>query len=230
MTDLPDTIDQMAVAPGREVGLNLVVSALEEDIVFGRLHQRERLIEEDLMERFGAKRHVIRQALVELERIGLVERIPNRGSSVRAYSPETVLQLYDVREVLEVHAAKLILLPLPKADLAKLKHVQGVHDQAVADVDFRMVFRSNIEFHRLFFGFCGNPFLAKSIDEYAHRTHGIRFYALADPNEHKRARDEHHQMIRALEIGDREELVELCRRHLVPAKNIYINAVKKYLV
>ncbi|PVE21217.1 GntR family transcriptional regulator [Microvirga sp. KLBC 81] len=228
MADSLQLEDQSASAPGQEI-LSHVVNSLEEDIVLGRLHQRERLIEEDLMGRFGAKRHVIRQALVELERMGIVERIPNRGSSVRAYSAEIVLQLYDVRSVLETHAAKLIPLPLPKADLDRLKSIQHVHDKAVADVDFRMVFRSNIEFHRTLFGLCSNPFLAKSIEEYEHRTHGIRFYALADPGEHKRARDEHHQMIKALEEGDRERLVELCRRHLLPAKSIYIQAAKKHL-
>jgi DNA-binding GntR family transcriptional regulator len=228
MADALHTAASEAAAAGREA-LTTVVNTLEEDIVLGRLHQRERLIEDDLMERFGAKRHVVRQALLELERMGIVERIPNRGSSVRAYSPETVLQLYDVREVLEIHAATLIPLPLPKDDLDRLKSVQDIHDKAVADVDFRMVFRSNIEFHRVLFRCCGNPFLAKSIEEYEQRTHGIRFYALADPNEHARTRDEHHQIIRALEEGNRERLIELCHRHLLPAKNIYIQAANKHL-
>lgn len=157
MPDASNTLDETAV-PGRVATLGFLVSALEEDIVFGRLHQRERLIEDELMERFGAKRYVIRQALTELERIGIVERIPNRGSSVRGYSPETVTHLYEVRELLEVHSAKLIPLPLPKAGLDKLKEIQSVHDQGVADVDFRKVFRSNIEFHRVFLDFAAIRF------------------------------------------------------------------------
>jgi DNA-binding GntR family transcriptional regulator len=225
-TGAPDRL--AAPGPGGgEVRLEAIVSELEEDIVFGRLHQRERLIEDDLIARFGAKRHVIRQALTDLERLGIVERVPNRGASVRAYSVETVNQLYDVREVLEVFAASRIPLPLPAEDLARLQRVQELHDRAVDEVDFRMVFRSNIEFHRVFFGLCGNPFLAASIDEYAHRAHGIRFYALADPNEHKRARKEHHETIAALRTGDREALIDVCRRHLAPARRIYIQAIER---
>src|SRR5579862_1938340 len=68
--------------------LRIVVSKLEEDVILGRLHPRERLVEDDLMARFGAKRHVVRQALVALERTGVVERIPNRGARVRAYRSE----------------------------------------------------------------------------------------------------------------------------------------------
>src|SRR5277367_5929443 len=74
--------------------LRMVVSKLEEDVILGRLHPRERLVEDDLMARLGAKRHVVRQALAELERMGVVERIPNRGARVRAYDTKEVQQLY----------------------------------------------------------------------------------------------------------------------------------------
>ena len=53
--------------------------------MLGRLHPRERLIEDELMRRFGVKRHVVRRGLADLERMGVVERVPNRGAMVRAY-------------------------------------------------------------------------------------------------------------------------------------------------
>ncbi len=66
--------------------LEEIVSRLEEDIVLGELLPRERLVEDALLARFDTKRHVIRQALMELDRMGLIERVPNRGAQVRAYS------------------------------------------------------------------------------------------------------------------------------------------------
>ena len=50
---------------------------------------RERLIEDESSARFGASRHEIRSAFVELERIGLVTRRPNRGAVVRDFSSNT---------------------------------------------------------------------------------------------------------------------------------------------
>ena len=47
-------------------GAATLASALEFDILFGRLKPRERLVEDALMQRFGVKRHAVRQALVEL--------------------------------------------------------------------------------------------------------------------------------------------------------------------
>jgi DNA-binding GntR family transcriptional regulator len=99
--------DETGTGPGigQPASLAAIVNQLEEDIVFGRLHPCQRVIEDDLITRFAAKRHVVRQALADLERMGLIERIPNRGALVRAYGPDEVKQLYVVRDLLETQAA-----------------------------------------------------------------------------------------------------------------------------
>src|ERR1700731_4335496 len=83
-----------------------IVAQLEEDIVLGFVHLRERLIEDALMERFAAKRYAVREALAQLTRLGLVERLPNRGALVRALTPAEVHEIYFVRELLEAAAAR----------------------------------------------------------------------------------------------------------------------------
>ncbi len=51
---------------------------------------------------------MVREALAELEKLGLVERAPNRGASVRAFSPGEVQQIFEMRELLHGHAAASI--------------------------------------------------------------------------------------------------------------------------
>ena len=82
-----------------------LVAALQEDIVLGRLAPGARLVEEELAERFRTKRHVLREAFIELERFGLIERRRNRGASVRQLTLQDVSQIYAVREILERAAA-----------------------------------------------------------------------------------------------------------------------------
>ena len=53
----------MAVNKQKRDATRAIIKSLEHDIIFGRLHPRERLIEDELMERFSAKRHTIRTAL-----------------------------------------------------------------------------------------------------------------------------------------------------------------------
>jgi DNA-binding GntR family transcriptional regulator len=202
------------------------VDTLEEDIVFGRLHPRERLTEDALMERFGLKRHVVRQALAELEQMGVVERRRNVGAVVRAFDAHEVVELYALREVLECHAAGLIDMPVPPQRLQALIDVQQHHDAAVAAEDPRAVFRINQAFHRELFALSDNAVLQQAIGEYARRTHPIRFGTLAAAAYRERARQEHWAMIEALREGRRDDLVALCRRHLLPSRDAYLAAEK----
>jgi DNA-binding GntR family transcriptional regulator len=213
-----------ASARGEAELLRSVMANLEEDIVLGRLHPKERLIEDELIDRFAAKRHVVRQALADLEKMGVVERVPNRGATVRAYGLEEIQQLYVLRNLLEGHAAHLIPMPLPKADIDELRRVQLSHDKAVGANDLGAVFHANVNFHELLFSKTGNPYLADAIRQFALRTHGIRFYCLTYPGYLDQARREHWQMIKAIEECDRPALEQLCSRHLLASRQCYEKA------
>ncbi len=218
-----------AVARDRDVDNTVarVSDTLEEQIVLGALHPRERLVEDDLCERFALKRHVVRQVLAELEQRGLVERRKNIGALVKSYTPEEVMDLYGVREILETSAAQRISLPVPEERLAELRKIQQAHDAAAAAGDMRAVFRSNMAFHRTFFALSDNRALTEAIREYERRTHAIRSASLMFPQYVEKARVEHHRMLEALAARDLATLVELCRSHLVPARDAYIEAYQR---
>src|SRR3546814_15054541 len=67
--DTPGTVDRT----------RRLADLIEEEIVLGWLQPRERLIEEDLAARFEVKRHIVREAIFELERIGQDGRTSWRG-------------------------------------------------------------------------------------------------------------------------------------------------------
>src|SRR5260370_1195499 len=93
----------LARAPGRRpsgTSVGAISARVEEDIVLGRLQPREHLVEQDLADRFGTHRAAVRQALFDLDKKGLIERVPNRGALVRDLSPDDVQQIYAVREEL----------------------------------------------------------------------------------------------------------------------------------
>lgn len=203
-----------------------IVNALEEQIVLGWLMPRERLLEERLAEEFSCKRHVVREALSELERIGLVERIPNRGAMVRLLRPEEVTQIYSIREVLETLAAEQIPLPASSDLIGTLTEIQERHSSAIESGDSRRAFRANLEFHETFFSACGNPYLAEIIRSAAQKVHGARFFTASSPEHLKKACDEHWAIIRALRDGDRQQLVRLCRDHIGPSRDAYLSAVQ----
>jgi DNA-binding GntR family transcriptional regulator len=201
-----------------------IVRDLGEDIVFGLFHPKERLTEEDLIARFGLKRHVVREALTQLDSMGLVVRVPNRGAYVRELTPKEVIEIYEVREILEVAAALRTPIPAPKKVIEVLKKVQNQHSEAIANHDLRSVFRLNIQFHREQFLACQNAKLAQSIMEYAQQAHLIRAIKYAEPGHLQKVERDHRRIIKAMEGKNRDALVEVVRNHLPDSRDAYLRA------
>jgi DNA-binding GntR family transcriptional regulator len=202
-------------------------SVLEEEIVLGVLHPRERLVEDELMARFGYKRHVVRQALAQMEKQGLVQRKKNSGAQVRALNPKEVTEIYALREILETSSARLIKLPVPPAQLAPLVAIQRIHDAAVRAADPRAVFRANLAFHAALHALSGNDTLIEAIAEYARRTYPVRLSTLVAPEFLEQARQDHEGIIDALRLGDQERLLALCASHLRPSRDTYLTNLKR---
>ena len=204
------------------MGPNDLVAALQEDIVLGRLAPGTRLVEEELTERFHTKRHVLREAFVELERFGLIERRRNRGASVRQLTPDDVAQIYAVRGILERAAAGQMPFPLERKRYQAIESAQRRHDAAVEAGDAKAVFRANFEFHEALFAACGNPYLAAAIDDFRKKTHVVWSYAIIKPEYFRNAQREHRAMLKALRDGDRKRLIELCAAHLDISRQAYL--------
>jgi DNA-binding GntR family transcriptional regulator len=202
--------------------LERTVAALQEDIVLGRLAPGARLIEEDLADRLQTKRHVLRQAFMELERFGLIERKRNHGASVRQLTLQDVSQIYAVRSILESAAAAQIPLPIGRAALNAIVAAQRKHDAAVDVGDPKAVFRANFGFHDALFAACGNPYLAAAIDDFRKKTHVVWSYAIVRPAYFRDAQREHKAMLKAIRDGNRKKLIQLCTQHLEISRNAYV--------
>lgn len=211
----------LALRPGPH-GLTDLVDALEEEIVLGWLQPRERLIEDEIVARFDMKRHVVREAIFALERMGLAKRQRNKGAVVRVLDPAEVMQIYEVRIALETLAAERIPLPPPPKVVQELRVIQTDHQKAVDDQDPRAAFRANMRFHAAFFAACGNAHLTELIRVSAQKVHAARSLTATDPAYLTRASAEHWAIIDAMEIGDRARLVALCRSHILPSRDVYI--------
>jgi DNA-binding GntR family transcriptional regulator len=206
---------------------SIIAAGLEEDIVMGRRHPRERLVEQDLCKQFNTHRIDVRHAFFELEKKGIILRIPNRGAIVRDLTPKEVVDIYAVREELEVMAARILPFPVAIGDLDKLDELQRKHSAAVDRGDLLTVFHSNLHFHQVLFGLCQNTCLIETIEQCAQKVYGIRSYANAFPETLDRARRDHVDMIDALRASCRDDLIALTRRHLKPSPEAYIHAYER---
>lgn len=198
-----------------------IARTLEEDIIFGRLKPGEKLPEEELSERFAASRHQVREALANLQLVGIVVKERNKGVSVRRFSAEQVLQMYEVREILQRQAALMIALPVPGRILDRLNTIHAEYGNAISRRDYRAIHETNDCFHMEFFRLCGNDFLWQSVKQYMDLSYTIR--ANAFNLEHQKiAHQEHAAMIGLLSSRDSWALAQLCVDHIQYSKQQYL--------
>jgi len=98
----------------------VIVEQLLLDIFQGRLKAGERLVITMLAERFGVSQSPIREALVALEGIGILDSEPNRGAVVRRVTESDVKEVCQVRRALECTAVRLAC---GRTDLAQLQEL-----------------------------------------------------------------------------------------------------------
>ncbi len=202
--------------------IEAMLSAIEEDIVFGVMPPHARLVEDRLIERFDTKRHLVREVFARLEDLGLVVRVPNRGAVVAELTPDEVRAIYDVREMLETGAAHRTRLPAAPSITDEMSRVQEKHSRAVEEENFRAVFRHNIDFHRIQYSACDNPYLVHSIHEYARKAHLIRAVKYADKAHMRRVVSQHWAIIEAMRGSDNDLLARLIREHMPGSPEEYI--------
>lgn len=190
-----------------------VFQPLKDDIVFGRLHPRERLVELDLADRFGCNRANIREALNELAKLGLVEYVANKGASVVDLTITDIKEIYRVRIELEALAAEWIPVPVASHDVDALSAIQEKHRQAVLGKDFPAIFEHNASFHEALNGLCGNTHLMRLIREMAVRALPIRYSAYMSEEYLNDVMQDHMDIVQALRDGEQEALVSVIRRH-----------------
>ena len=202
-----------------------IARALEEDIIFGRLAPGARLTEDMLLSRFDVTRHFVRQALMQLEQMGVVERERNKGARVRSLTADEVRQIYEVRELVQRQAALMIRLPAPARLIDELGAIHEEHGRHIASGFLRGVHEANDRFHLVMFGACGNRYLVRTIEQYMRFSLPVRANSMADPALLEISHSHHRLMIEMLKGQDQWALAQLCVDHLQPSKRRYLDRV-----
>ena len=90
----------------RQARRSRVVYGILHAIFKGELAGGDRLVEEELGAKFGVSRTPVREALTELAAIGVIWLKPNHGAMVRPFGTKQLVEIYQIRRVLEMEAAR----------------------------------------------------------------------------------------------------------------------------
>ncbi|WP_314503920.1 GntR family transcriptional regulator [uncultured Microbacterium sp.] len=112
-----------------------VTDIIRSAIVRGEYAPNQRLIEADLSDTFAASRATVRTALLELANEGLVERLPNKGSRVRAISVEEAIEILEVRIGVEGLCAAKTAASVSDDEIEQFRRLRHDMVDAVAEGD-----------------------------------------------------------------------------------------------
>ena len=135
-----------------------VKDVLLQRIVSGELQPGERLVETRIAQELGTSQAPVREALRDLQLLRLVESEPFRGSRVRVFDEEELIEVYPVRASLEELAARLAAEKL-EGDVSALEVEFEAMREAVRRGDTNALAQHDIAFHRLIVEAAGNSVL-----------------------------------------------------------------------
>lgn len=188
---------------------------LIEAIAKGELAPGTRLREVELSERLGLSRTPVREALRALESDGIVHHQPRQGAVVRQLDHAEVMELYEMRAVLEGTAARLAAR---MASEVELRGLIALNEDFTAAMDPKVAAQINRQFHRALCGAARNRFLTKAVEGLEKTLLILGPTTLMLDARVKEAAAEHAAIIAALQARDGREAEMLMRGHIESAQ------------
>jgi DNA-binding GntR family transcriptional regulator len=208
------------VANGQPLRDN-VRERIRRGIADGRWTPGARLVERELADEFAVSRVPVREALQMLEREGFVELLPRRGAVVRQITPAVVSDLFDVRQALEVLAARQAAERIDDAGLERLFAVLEDGRRALAAGDHAWSGSANTAFHEAIIDLAGNEPLRELLEPLPGRLKWL----FRQTTDYPRVQAEHEQMFAGLAARDAELAGAVALAHVRASRHMVLDAV-----
>ncbi|MEU2182000.1 GntR family transcriptional regulator [Streptomyces thermolilacinus] len=186
-----------------------VLEEIKHAILTGQLPPGRALVETELAARFGVSKTPVREALKTLAGTGLVVMSQYKGATVRTVDAAMAREVYDVRLLLEPEAVRRTIARRASLEAAgqALVRADGAADQAERSL-------ANREFHRALYLPCGNPLLARMLDEVRDQAALVSTVAWSADPSWRREADEHREILRLALAGDAEGAARAVHEHI----------------
>jgi DNA-binding GntR family transcriptional regulator len=215
---LPDPVTPVVGLPLRDV----VREKIRTRIAEGVWGPGVRLVERDLAEEFEVSRVPVREALRALESEGFVDLLPRRGAVVRDLNQSVVADLFDIRQVLEALAARLVAERIDEAGLEQLAEVLRDGRRAVEAGDHTECGTANTAFHETLLQLAGNDSLRSVLEPVTGRLRWL----FRQTTDHERVQREHEQLYAALEMRDAELAAAVALAHVRASRHMVLDGMQ----
>lgn len=190
--------------------------SLMKQIISGERKAGEKLTEDGLCHLFGISRTPAREALVKLDRDGLVERLPRNGWRISIPSRQQVCQMFECRREIECLALRRAFGRIPVSELTELKELLLDSNQDLKERSFA----ADEQFHGLVADYCGNDYLKEILNRLRRQTAPYRFFR-TDCFAPDELLQERLALVEAVLSGDIEDAVSKLSEHITSGVRMF---------
>ncbi len=205
-----------------------ITKVLRDKILTGVLKGGEQLLEERLKEEFGVSRTPLREAFRVLEKEGLVEILPRRGTFVKKISRQDIEQNFPVRAVLEGLAARLAYGNLTEQDIEEMEDIFSCMEEAARQRDFIEYARHHSSLHEIFISASKNDILIALLRTLRMHTLWHRYTYKYYEQDFENSLKVHRRIIDLLKQKDSslDEIEKLVREHIEMALESFLDSMR----
>ena len=191
-----------------------VYELLRGDIVLGVLKPLDPIRESEIADRLGVSRTPVREALLRLANLGLVDIYPQSGTRVAPIRLEKVRAAQLIREAVEGEVVRRACRSATDQHLDEIGHL--IEDQAIAARrnDLRRLFELDEEFHRAIFRAAGVPAVADELEDIKAHLNRLRYVSVNWPRGTDKITGEHKIILKALRARDENAAASAMTTHL----------------
>ena len=198
--------------PVRDSAHTRIKQILLERIVDGTYEPGQRLKELQIAREFHTSQAPVREALRELEAVGLIETRYYQGSRVRMSSPRELEQAYEIRAVLEALAAQSAAVVF-KSQTKSLRKIVDKLTILSKNGQWQHYTRYNYLLHRSIVAASGNSLLLQVWESLHFEFRTRLFFVERTVPDIARLVKEHYDIIDALDSGNGQRAGRLLREH-----------------
>lgn len=193
-------------------------SALQQDILTGKLKPQEKLTEQRICDEYGVSRTPVREALHQLEKDGLIENIPNRGAFVIGFTEQDIADMYELRSTYEVQAVKWAVERITEDELERLEETFEFMKFYTMKNDFEKMRSINTAFHELIYGAAHNRMIEQALSSYLLYLRHLRKTPADTKSYLELVLEEHRAIFEAIKDGDAEAGAKAMAAHMASSK------------
>lgn len=226
MTDLTFSIDVLAVERPDSL-IRKVEKQLREAIMSGYLRPGQKLIERELCDAMGISRPSLREALRTLEAERLVEIVPRKGPVVTAITEQEAAELYELRVLLESHAARQFAIKASDAEIGALRAAVQELRNAAESTNKEDLLRAKAKFYQVLLAGCGNSVMADVLGTLLSRVNRLRSASLSQPGRLPESIKELDQLVACVAARDVDGAENIARTHVRNAEKAAMSFLRE---